>query len=841
MAAMRPVLDGSISGNFDFARDRRPFAMGLALIVGADPDQANVLGRLLRREGYRTLAVADGEAAVGHCRNTRPAIIFIELGLTGLKGFEAVRVLKRDCGDEETPVVFMTQRLDEDMLLKCVEAGGDDFLAEPIEPSRLKSRLLVLERLRGLRSAMVDRKRALSELLDWEREEEALAERVLGRAVKNRNVLMDRIGLVQRPAAVFSGDLVLTQHLPDGGLRVLLADFTGHGLAAAVGALPIADAFHAMTLKGVGDDILLEEINRKLYQLLPADRFMAACLVTIPVHGEELLWWNGGMPSGWLRTAQGLRELTAHALPLGILPELPVLEAPIRIRVQAGDRLLLMTDGLLEAEDSQGRMFWNYGFETLLGDWEYGGSLLSRLFEQLDVHCADTEQADDIAVLEIPFGPDLIAASGLASGMAAKGGWTAPHACDETPVSAGFSSPLVSPSQAEPSARGTALIVDDSAINRQLLSYMLRQEGFVTLTANDGEEAIACLESTRPDMIFMDVVMPRMNGIEATRAIKTRLGEDFVPVIFLSALRSEETMMECIRAGGDDFLTKPFNVALLKARIRSMERARDLRRRDAAANLVLIELLERRQQEQLLAERVFSRAIKNRNVAIERLGLIQRPTATFNGDLVLTQYLPDGGLRVLMADITGHGLGATIGALPVAEAFHAMTLKGVADNAVLAEINRKLHLLLPTERFMSACLVTISRDGRVLRWWNGGMPSVWVRTRRGLIELVSHALPLGVLPTLPVEDKSRRLDIELGDALLLFTDGLAAASDRRGIRFGEARLKTLLNRWSRDRPLLPDLESALNAHCGDVEQPDDIAALEIHIEATLFTGAPARD
>ncbi len=385
-----------------------------------------------------------------------------------------------------------------------------------------------------------------------------------------------------------------------------------------------------------------------------------------------------------------------------------------------------------------------------------------------------------------------------------------------------------------PGVRGTALIVDDDAINLRLLSRMLREEGFATLAARSGEEAVRHFERERPDIVFMDVIMPNMSGIETTRRIKALAGDQLVPVIFLAALDDDDAMMDCIRAGGDDYLVKPLNPTLLKARILSMERARDAQRSIAADNLPLVELMERRQREQLLAERVFTRAIKNRNVATDRLGLIQRSAATFNGDLLLTQHLPDGGLRVLLADITGHGLGATIGALPVAEAFHAMTLKGIEDDELLAEINRKLHLLLPADRFMAACLVSISGNGQELRWWNGGMPSAWLRIREGLIELASHALPLGVLPALPDGDTSRRTQIAAGDGILMFTDGLLAARDQRGIPFGEARLRHLLDRWDHGQPVFPALADALEAHCGDVGQPDDIAALEIPINASLF-------
>lgn len=398
-------------------------ARGTALVVDADPDRLERMRLMLDQLGFRTLVAADGEQAVRLFERSRPGIAFVEIDLPGMDGIATTRLLKASAGPDFVPVIVLTNLRDDSLILRCAEAGGDDFLSRPISPAILEARIFAMERMRDLQRTVAAKQQALSDLVEREREEQALAERVLDRAVKSRNVAMDHLGLVQRPATVFNGDLVLAQYLPDGGLRILVGDFTGHGLAAAVGALPVADAFHAMTRKGMNDLLVLAEINRKLYHLLPADRFMAAYLVSIPGNGEELRWWNGGMPSGWLRTRTGLQQLAPHALPLGILPELPAQEAPRRIRLHRGDRLLLMSDGLLEACDRSGRMFIDAGFETLVNDWEFARPLLPDLMGALDRHCAGAEQTDDIAALEIPLDPVLFAKQDYPSAASAGSGW----------------------------------------------------------------------------------------------------------------------------------------------------------------------------------------------------------------------------------------------------------------------------------------------------------------------------------------------------------------------------------------------------------------------------------
>ncbi|MBV5307966.1 fused response regulator/phosphatase [Chromatium okenii] len=393
---------------------------------------------------------------------------------------------------------------------------------------------------------------------------------------------------------------------------------------------------------------------------------------------------------------------------------------------------------------------------------------------------------------------------------------------------------LGAPPPASPPCRGSALVVDDSPSDRLLLTTMLRHEGFHIREAADGAAALVSFIADPPDIVFMDILMAGMDGCEATKQIKSLSNVSFVPIIILTALINKNALMRCTEAGADDFLTKPFNPQVLRARIVAVERMRDLQRTITTRRYALAELLERRREEQILAERVWNRAVTNRNVSMEQLSLAQRPATVFNGDLVLTQHLPDGGLRILLGDFTGHGLAAAIGALPVADAFHATARKGVDDTRVLAEINHKLHQILPPDRFLAACLISISGNGEELRWWNGGMPSVWLRNASGLHELASHALPLGILAELATREIPQRIRIQREDRLLVMSDGLLEACNAQGQMFEDAGFCEILDGWAYGEPILPVLLTALDAHSAGSTQADDIAILEIPLNDKLF-------
>jgi DNA-binding response OmpR family regulator len=122
------------------------------------------------------------------------------------------------------------------------------------------------------------------------------------------------------------------------------------------------------------------------------------------------------------------------------------------------------------------------------------------------------------------------------------------------------------------------LVVDDTATNRLMLQVFLRKLGLEVVVAEDGAQGVAAYEREMPDIVLMDVMMPVMDGYEATRRIKALSGERWIPVIFLSALDSEESLVTGLDAGGDDYLSKPVNFVVLDAKLRSTARTLALQR-----------------------------------------------------------------------------------------------------------------------------------------------------------------------------------------------------------------------------------------------------------------------
>src|SRR5690606_11434051 len=180
----------------------------------------------------------------------------------------------------------------------------------------------------------------------------------------------------QSPHALFNGDLLLAAHRPSGELHVLLGDFTGHGLPAAIGAMPAADVFYSMTARGYGLAEILRELNTKLRGVLPRGMFCCTVMLNLDSQRGLLEVWNGGMPSGYLRSGRGgWTELRSQHLPLGIV-EAEDFDAAVEVLpVAPGDHVLLLTDGLLESVNAAGEVFGERRLQQLLDEAPSGEPL----------------------------------------------------------------------------------------------------------------------------------------------------------------------------------------------------------------------------------------------------------------------------------------------------------------------------------------------------------------------------------------------------------------------------------------------------------------------------------
>jgi len=373
----------------------------------------------------------------------------------------------------------------------------------------------------------------------------------------------------------------------------------------------------------------------------------------------------------------------------------------------------------------------------------------------------------------------------------------------------------------------TILIVDDATANLKLAKKVVQQLGHRAVLAHDGEEALQRFDEVQPDLVLMDVVMPVMDGITATRALRQRLAHtaQHVPILLLSALDGTADVLRGLEAGADDYLPKPINVAILQAKLRNFARLVENQRELARQNKELADRRARAEEEAQLAAYVFTHLTDREDAHDPQLRIYQVPYGEVSGELVCGARTPAGVLHVLLADATGHGLPAALSALPVTEVFHSMTANGYSLSAIAREINRKLKRLLPVDRFVAATLIAVDGAEQVVEIWNGGNPDVVWRDGSGKVtRFRSVHPPLGILPEKDFCSQPQVFTYTLPGELIVCSDGLIEAESPEGRAFG---LEAVIANAAAEGKGLQAVVGAFEAHLGGGPLHDDATLLFI--------------
>jgi len=379
-----------------------------------------------------------------------------------------------------------------------------------------------------------------------------------------------------------------------------------------------------------------------------------------------------------------------------------------------------------------------------------------------------------------------------------------------------------------PSTKANALVVDDSMSQRLLLGHMLEELGYSVITADNGELALEQFKKERPDIIFMDIDMPVMNGIESVREIRKILGDEFIPIVFVTGGASEKYIDDCIDVGGDDFIRKPFNATILSAKTRSLHRIKELYNEQIIQKRKIEAFMAIEGQEQETAAMLNENIVKAGFMESPNIRAELSPMAMFNGDILLCSYTPANKLNVLLGDFTGHGITASVAAAPASEIFYGMTAKGFGIREITEEINTKLNKLLPPNMFLAATLLCLDRETHNLSTITCGLPDHFLFDKElgDIKTLVSNNLPLGIVPSKDLDLTEEHTEVTSQHRLFMFTDGVIETENAAGEPFGFDGVKACLA----TDPKIDSFDAvlaALEKHQGSQGQQDDITCLRL--------------
>jgi serine phosphatase RsbU (regulator of sigma subunit) len=375
------------------------------------------------------------------------------------------------------------------------------------------------------------------------------------------------------------------------------------------------------------------------------------------------------------------------------------------------------------------------------------------------------------------------------------------------------------------------LVADDDATSRKLLTRILTRAGFDCAEAPDGIEALKLLRADPPSLLLLDYDMPGMNGAEVLKQLRRdeNAAVAQIPAIMLTGHGGEESEVLCLEAGADDFVTKPINDAVLRARIDTHLRLRSMRSQLQEQNDEL-EAWRRNLERDLEAARLTQQSLIPQKTPVLpgwEIAACYRPVIQVGGDIYGWLRMADGRTLFWIADATGHGASAALLTTLAKLLFHHGTAEHNQPAAIMEAVNNDFRSIFGARSFMTAmCVALDAATGRASVVGAGHPPLLVARSGGRTESIPSSAPPLGLLERSEFIEAS--VDLEPGDAFFLYTDGIYGSAHEENPRLSSSRLAEMLQPAAADAQVLLDrvLDQAA-IHDNGKAPPDDVAAIAV--------------
>lgn len=368
------------------------------LVVDDQAVNCTLLKYMLEQESHTVFCVSNGKEAVEQFSGINPDIVLLDVMMPIMGGFEAAPLIKKQANDVYLPIIFITALDDQKSLTRCLEVGGDDFISKPFDKIILSAKIKAHTRTRELSLKSFQQKKLLEFHQNEVQREHEIVEHIFKNALIEHLNVPDIFDYHLSPASMFNGDLFLASPSPIGGLYIMLGDFTGHGLSAAIGALPTSKTFYSMAHKGLSVGEIASELNNMLSDLLPSHMFCAASILEINKTGRSVNAWLGGLPDGYIldEIGQVKRVLASQHMALGILESYEFEDSIVHFEVDNTDRILVLTDGIIETSDKHNEFF---GEDRVLDIMSYSKQAkISDVVDAVKEFHGDIEQQDDLSL-----------------------------------------------------------------------------------------------------------------------------------------------------------------------------------------------------------------------------------------------------------------------------------------------------------------------------------------------------------------------------------------------------------------------------------------------------------
>ena len=365
------------------------------------------------------------------------------------------------------------------------------------------------------------------------------------------------------------------------------------------------------------------------------------------------------------------------------------------------------------------------------------------------------------------------------------------------------------------------LIVEDNPESLDILRARLTAHNYEVITAPDGEAGLTMAREKQPDLILLDIMMPKMDGIEVCRRIKEDPSLPFMPIIMVTAKADSKDVVAGLEAGGDEYLTKPVDHAALVARVKSMLRIKDLHDTVLEQSAQLKVQLETATKIQSL----FWPEIPGMEAG-SHVWATSVPAGYVGGDLYDIIPLPDSSWLVYVADVSDKGVPAALIMAALSTRIRSEAQIQSEVGKLLETVNNSMYSLTSAEGFFAT--IAVARywpsSGKLKLTLGGHFAPLWIREGaiRNLPQI--EGISLGVTPDVHYDTKE--IVLSPGESILFFTDGVVEAENENQDLFGNDRLAAHI-RNAKGPPWGQGLLESISHWRGDSSPNDDLTILEI--------------
>jgi sigma-B regulation protein RsbU (phosphoserine phosphatase) len=373
------------------------------------------------------------------------------------------------------------------------------------------------------------------------------------------------------------------------------------------------------------------------------------------------------------------------------------------------------------------------------------------------------------------------------------------------------------------------LIVDDVKANVDILVQALSGEYKISV-ALGGKQAMDAVARNPPDLILLDIMMPDIDGYEICRRLRAAQATSELPIMFLSSLEDVKDKARGFEVGGNDYLTKPFEILEVKARVRSLLKAKSYA--DAVKAAAERDLrIAREIQTGLLPANVPAQ-IEGTGLHV---GAVLVPAQLVGGDLYEVLRLGPDRVLIAVGDVSGKGIPAALFMAVAMTLLRSLGREGHPPDVILRRLNDELLEQNPRGMFVTLQCMVFDLSARTVTCASAGHHAA-VRIVPGQAPVPVFTTSGRVLGLMPSEElHSETLALESGETLVLFTDGVSEAFDAEQELFGEERLLAELQ-CAATRSAQETTNGVLEAvrqHAAGAKQSDDITVLSVRYAGSV--------